>query len=740
MSTLAELLPELERLITLDVAATKTEWARELRTHLHRDLDDLGDLEWLTVRGHVREALIADDRPLVEQLPTLSQLEKSALALPAMSARLRNLLLRDGLTTWDQFAALSPSGLLDRRNAGQGTLDEGLGYVLDVARRTVSLEVDDEAVTSRTLCQTGSQLAMPMPVGSARVDLQLLATWAIRSLGADVMSDVLKAKAPVQALLSMPAEIKQAWERLASLPLADFAQPDLLQVTVDELLNRLSECLNDSERHVVEVRLLALENVPTLEEVGKGLSLTRERVRQIQAKARTRLEVQLASPALAPLAWAVQRLSCFLGAMASLQEPSTLAAVARELGRDVTLADAAMRWLLLLAGPYELRGTWLLRSGTALSAPQLLKKHADDFGVIQVAGLEDHLAQLPMNSANAVRWIDESGLAKRFGDRLVLWQGSVLDKIFVVLAARGEPADAETLVELVGEGHSVKGTRNRLFEDERFVRVSKTHWALKSWGIEEYTGIADELRQRIDERGGAAPLAALVSEIVETFGVRETSVRLYASAPMFVNERGVLRLRRADEPYPMDTDIREVRGCYADDDALFFTVTVDKDILRGSGQQCPPPVAGRLGVTPGHPREYRHASGRLAVTWVESAGLGPSLGSTRALAEAANAAAGEQLLLRFDLTQSTVTARKIVRPLDATAIEAAQDLCGLQLAELDPRATVARAIGVPASDVTATLTRRGDKELAGLLPAPRKDTDLDAALEEFGSLLSQFEA
>lgn len=737
MTTLAELLPDLERLITLDPAAARTEWAEALRPHLHEDLEKLEDLTWLLVRGHAREAMVADGRTVVQQIPTLLQLEDSALALPAMSTRLRNLLLRDGLATWDKFAALSPAAILDRRNAGQGTLDEALGYVLDVARRLGALPESGAPVAGPSL--SSAQLAMPLDVGSTRLDLQLLATWSIRALGASVMSDVLNPKAPLHALQTMPVEIREAWERVAAIPLADYAQPDLLVVTVDELLDRLRASLNDAESHVTTVRLLALEGAPTLEEVGRDLSVTRERVRQIQSKARAKLEAQLVSPALAPLAWAVQRLSASLGAMASTLEPSTLSALTRELGRDVSLDDTSARWLLMLAGPFERRGDWLIKAGTSVPSQLLIAEHVDEQGAIDVAGLEAVLAVLPMSAGNATRWIEEAGLTKQVAGRLVLWQGSVVDKISVVLAARGEPADAETLVELVGEGHSVKGTRNRLFEDERFVRVSKTLWALRSWGLEEYTGIADELRQRIEENGGLVPLSDVVTEIVETFDVRESSVRLYAGAPMFIQENGMLRLRRADEPFPVSTDIRDVRGCYVTDREVIYTISVDKDVLRGSGQQCPAALAGRLGVTPGHPREFHFQGGRLAVTWVESAGLGPSLGSTRALAEGLGAKDGDLMRLHFELASETVTASVINISSDATPLEKSASLCGLELSELDPRATVARAIGVPTSDVGAVLARRGDKELAKLLPEAPEDQGLSAALREFEDLLDGLE-
>jgi hypothetical protein len=62
-------------------------------------------------------------------------------------------------------------------------------------------------------------------------------------------------------------------------------------------------------------------------------------------------------------------------------------------------------------------------------------------------------------------------------------------------------------------------------------RVSRAQWALRKWEREEYTGISDEIAQRITEAGGLARLADVVDDLTSQFGVAAASVRVYAEAP-----------------------------------------------------------------------------------------------------------------------------------------------------------------------------------------------------------------
>ena len=106
--------------------------------------------------------------------------------------------------------------------------------------------------------------------------------------------------------------------------------------------------------------------------------------------------------------------------------------------------------------------------------------------------------------------LERIGGFREFGDHLAIWKGTVVDKAVRVLAIRGTAMTPEDLVAAIGEGNPVRALRNRMLEDRRLARVTKNEWALRAWGLAEYTGIADKIAEEIDRQGGATSLSNLV--------------------------------------------------------------------------------------------------------------------------------------------------------------------------------------------------------------------------------------
>jgi hypothetical protein len=98
--------------------------------------------------------------------------------------------------------------------------------------------------------------------------------------------------------------------------------------------------------------------------------------------------------------------------------------------------------------------------------------------------------------------------------------------------------------------------------------------------------------------------------------------------------------------------------------------------------------------------------------------------------------------LDFELNSSTVSATKVVGEAEATAeaLRRAEDLTGLVLTGHSGRAVVARALDVPVTDVIGVLTRRGDAELALLLPEEAPDADLSDALSDLAAAIGDLES
>lgn len=560
-----------------------------------------------------------------------------------------------------------------------------------------------------------------------------LAAWAARERSQQDATDLWS----ISAELHAPPELTTTWQESLRVPLTTLADPDLLDADVDELMLDLVDSFTESRAVVLHQRIL-VERPQMLEAIGRQLGVSRERVRQIQRATTEVLDGLLQQRQMLPLRWRAADLAVALGGVAPAHHATTQAALQRAT-RGVALerSETAAALMLRLAGPYKLRGDWYERPGSQLPTSSDLNHLADANGLIPVTELSAWLDRQSIRPDFLDDVVAATGRFRRIGQSVARW-ASVVDKCAALLALRGAPADVETLIAETGETYSLTSTRNRLFENPQFMRTSRTAWALRSWGLEEYTGITDEIAQRIQEWGGKAKLSDLVDELVRQFGVSPGSVKVYADAPMFVHENGYVRLRDRGDLHELNADITDCRGLFLDNPGMIsFRVIVDSELLRGSGRVCPEPLAACLGVTPDSYRLFAHGSGTVKVSWPKTSAFGPSLGSLRALAGEVGAAEGDLLRLTFDVTEETcAAARVVVNDLPAMelsdVVEALTGIRNAAAADLRPR--LARAMGVAVEALMPTLQMRGESELMALLPADAPDEALQEALAGLADL------
>ena len=334
----------------------------------------------------------------------------------------------------------------------------------------------------------------------------------------------------------------------------------------------------------------------------------------------------------------------------------------------------------------------------------------------------------------AMAVIERSPLRLREGQWLH-WGGSLHDKAAVILRVLGRPCDTRELaVELSGD-YSEQSIRNALYSSPQIMRVGKTAVALREWGLEEYSGISDEIAQRIERAGGAADLDCLVTELATTFGVAGSSVRAYAGAPRFVLEAGTVRLRTADEPYKACTRTDAAKGLFLDPGRglVHLVVDVDRDTERGSGKTVSQAVATALGIAPGHSATFvGPGGGSLSMTWPVSSSIGPSIGSTRSLARGAGAKIGDGLRVSFDLARREVSAQRICATTTDLGV-----LTGLEVSAGRELELIGSSIGCSPEMVRDVLERRGDHQLLNSLPNPRIDEHLEVAMSSLTDILRE---
>jgi hypothetical protein len=113
----------------------------------------------------------------------------------------------------------------------------------------------------------------------------------------------------------------------------------------------------------------------------------------------------------------------------------------------------------------------------------------DEFETIEamlVAGVKQGVVEEVIDSIDGVTRID---------GQLVDWTGGQLARAVAVLEVRDEPQDVEDVFELAG-GESLTSFRNRIYESDVIIRVTKNKVGLRSWGGAHYTSITDLMAQR----------------------------------------------------------------------------------------------------------------------------------------------------------------------------------------------------------------------------------------------------
>ena len=556
---------------------------------------------------------------------------------------------------------------------------------------------------------------------SAILLLKRLLVVSIEFHGARTLSDALTSDlGKLMTTLSMTA----AFDRV---PIADLAMGRTMAEECLLAFTEFWQSLSPGEQMIFEHRVVVPKSL-TLEDLGSRLNLTRERVRQIQNLVKSKWK----HPATETRWW--------LGAIAAIVHQSAGPVTAEsELedrisaflpgGQGHSTASVARlaRQLLRKELSYRcLDGVCLDAAAFAVveNLKAAARSIADDAGLIDEQKLRAHL----LDETWWPHWetlVGQCGV-QRLSGRLAL-RDTKKARSKAALLLIGRPATKEELGEIGGVAPARVGSY--LSAMAGVVRADKKRWGLAEWVEDEYEGIPAEIVQRIEEDGGATRLERLVEELPRLFGVSENSVRAYCNAAMFVADDEWIRLRGDREPYSYkNPDVACAPGVFAlGDRRVGLLYEVDHDVLRGSGRHLPHAAAAILRVRVNDRLRFvGPGNTAVTVTFPGTAHQGPSLGSSRALAEAASATCGDMMALVLDAGEMavsvTVTGINEYKPGWALIAR----LTGIN--EQSGIEGLAAALKCGAGEVRATLRSRGDLVVLGAMPPRRFSPDLDDAL------------
>ena len=475
------------------------------------------------------------------------------------------------------------------------------------------------------------------------IGVRRFAAWALAETDAATIGEA------VSYVVNGDQDVEE-WRDYARLELDRFsARPRHPYEVIDDWVDLLPA----RERRIFTSRIAGIGGGLTLQQLADEFGITRERVRQLGSRLQRKFSRFVETPEGLPIRWRLQSLRRRIGV--AMPESHVDRLLSTEAG------DTRFRALLLrFAGPYVLDNNWcVLVTEVANDPSAAIKGAADDYGRIDRDRASDSLCFWGLQPSLHEAWLTRDGSIRSINGQLVRWQGSISDRLTFALADIGKPATVETLMDHIREDRTRNSAVNALSSDPRIVRASRSKWALASWEHPVYLGIAQSIRQLLEKHGSPMHVKDVVERMHADFGIVESSTRAYCNAAMFVSENGRMRMRRDEEPYSYARHSPDNSpGVFRlGPSRVSLLLEVDRNVLRGSGRNLPSGVGYWLNVAVNDHLVFEGPeSHTVAITFPESSFLGPSLGSTRSLAEHVDARLGDYMTMIFDRSDMSVKA------------------------------------------------------------------------------------
>lgn len=651
------------------------------------------EVVWRQLASRVVELEVGvseEHRQLRSLLPPLREVSRLRLGDPEVEAFVRSRLERTALqslrsqpsvSTFGDLLELTPAQIAGWPGVDPTWLEVILGFLghlsanaFDLAE-SAGLDINEE----------------PEQVREHPAALLLVTRWVATTRGSATWADLLAAAEDPK-----PAAIEEAWQGLMALAVSPESG-----ATAADVLNGYLGTLDERHLAILTGRVLSQEG-RTLDDLGAEFGITRERVRQIERKMIDRLQQNFAGgDEWEPVRWIAEATAARLGAFA----PIDLHTEALRILPDDQAA--LVTWLLgyRVDSEHARRSNFELPS--AAQCPRLYPgtKVVDEFTLaenLREGGVRDDLVDLAIGAIDGLNRID---------DQLVDWSGSQVDRAKTVLQVRDEPQGVDELFELVG-GSSKVSFRNRILEDEEIMRVTKSKFGLRDWGGTRYTTIVELMADRL--ASGPRTIEELGQELQETYEVSANSIAMYSSAPIFKVTGDTVALRARNDPYIARDRPSAVPGLFMiNDHRAHWTITVDTEILRGSGRSLPHEIGTFLGLAPGDTAEVTCNGSSVSLSWPETSHTGPIIGSLRAHVEDVGATADSLVRLEFFLTDMRLHLH-LVPPVGAgeSPSQTLSRITGIEPDRCDDLVALAEALRVEESDLVTALEKRRDGVLA----------------------------
>jgi len=318
-----------------------------------------------------------------------------------------------------------------------------------------------------------------------------------------------------------------------------------------EIVNRaINGCLNiidqDRERKIVEKRFGLNGPKETLETIGESLSVTRERVRQLEKVILVRLRIAAKEGKIPELATAEKIIIRNLAELGRVARLSTLSE--RLFGRSATAPEKASLLFLADISP----ALTVIPENDKYFAAVAISDFGDEKGIKEKVNkivdlIKEKKSPLSLDELDDLLTYEHpsqiaavASVSKQLATLNNLWGLSkwptvnpknIRDKIYVVLENHGQPMHFNDIATAIAESNFKRKTvttqaiHNELIKDPRFVLIGRGIYALDSWGYKK--GTVQEIIIGV-LKSSETPLSReeIVAEVMKSRKVKETTILL----------------------------------------------------------------------------------------------------------------------------------------------------------------------------------------------------------------------
>lgn len=326
--------------------------------------------------------------------------------------------------------------------------------------------------------------------------------------------------------------------------MAETAQQVTLQIetVVKDVLSTIER---EREREIVSRRFGLFDRRETLEQIGELLGITRERVRQLEKAAVTKLKASAGKgdiPHVLTVEAAMEKELLTMGHVARINDLS-----ARLCTENTKLDQSRVSFLAMLCPKLAV----IEENDNFFHAVGLNKDHNEKVIKDQVGAIVDAIKAItePTNAeaiADKVHDLDVThvkalasiskliaNLNGRWG--LTKWPmvnpKNIRDKIYVILHENGAHMHFNDISKSIKESAfkrkdvTTQAIHNELIKDDRFVLIGRGIYALKEWGYKKGT-VADIITEVLKKANEPLHRDEIVKRVLKNRYVKETTILL----------------------------------------------------------------------------------------------------------------------------------------------------------------------------------------------------------------------